>query len=135
MGRVKDFAKKHKKAIIITTSVVGVLLVGGTAIYLNKGKLSELLSDSSLIELSASVKTSDIETIADAVCGNNSIDETSIRGIRILNNGEPFPVKGHIRNLSAGKKASIEKIEAALRNGIDLEECQTYVDSYMKNCA
>ena len=50
MGRVKDFARKHKKAIIITTSVVGVLLVGGTAIYLNREKLSNLFKAKDIID-------------------------------------------------------------------------------------
>ena len=49
MDKIKDFAKKHKKAIIITASVAGILLVGGTAVYLNRAKLAEL------------IKTEDIE--------------------------------------------------------------------------
>ncbi len=133
MGRVKDFAKKHKKAIIITTSVVGVLLVGGTAIYLNKGKMSDLLSDSSLNELTANVKKADVETISNAVCDNNSIDKISIKAI--INNGEPFQVSGHPRNLPQGQKASKEKIEAAQKLKIRLKPGQTFVEEYYKNCA
>ena len=42
---------------------------------------------------------------------------------------------GHIRNLPAGQKPSIEKVRIATELGIDLNSNQTLVKPYMKNDA
>lgn len=52
-----------------------------------------------------------------------------------INNGDPFDVSGHIRNLANGHHASAEKIAEAAALGITLGENQTLVDPYMKNAA
>jgi hypothetical protein len=54
---------------------------------------------------------------------------------KIINNGEPFGVCGHPRNLPKGWNASAEKIALALENGTELGEHQTWVKNYLKNCA
>ncbi|WP_164173324.1 hypothetical protein [Ruminococcus flavefaciens] len=50
-----------------------------------------------------------------------------------INNGEPFEVKGFIRNLPDSRCPSAEKRAQAARLGIELGEHQTLVDPYMKN--
>lgn len=53
----------------------------------------------------------------------------------IINNGQPFVVKGFIRNLPEGQHPSPEKVSRALELGIVLGENQTYVETYLKNVA
>lgn len=51
----------------------------------------------------------------------------------LLNNGQPFEVKGFIRELPKNCYPSAEKRAQAAALGIILGEHQTLVDSYMKN--
>lgn len=53
----------------------------------------------------------------------------------IVNGGQPFLVSAHVRNLSESRRASPSRRELAKRRGIELEEHQTYVEEYKKNCA
>ena len=139
MNKVKDLAKKHKKAIIITASVAGGLLVGGVAVYLNRAKLAELINCKEIADFVATKRSelpnSDLNLLELSKNKDGFQLTDKVGGIHLLNNGEPFPVKGHARNLPAGQNASAEKIEAAIRIGIVLEENQTYVEDYIKNCA
>ena len=136
---MKEFAKKHKKAIIITATVAGILFVGGTAIYLNRAKLAELLNCEDIADFFATkskeLSNSDLNLLELNKKKDSSQFKDKVGGIHLLNNGEPLSVKGHARNLPAGQNASAEKIEAAIKIGVVLEENQTYVEDYIKNCA
>lgn len=58
---------------------------------------------------------------------------TDYSGTSVINNGEPFLVNSHIRNLPQGRFASPEKIAEAASYNITLEEGQTFVSPYYKN--
>lgn len=50
-----------------------------------------------------------------------------------INNGDPYGVRDHIRNLPVGWHASDSHIKMAQEMGIELKENQTIVPSYFKN--
>lgn len=49
---------------------------------------------------------------------------------RTIINRSPHEVASHKRNLSNGRRASKKQIELARKNGIELDENQTYVNTY-----
>jgi hypothetical protein len=68
--------------------------------------------------------------VVDVIPENPTVDVS-----KIINNGNPFPVSLHPRNLSNGRNASAEKIAQAEKIGLRLEKNQTFVNKYEKNAA
>lgn len=122
--------KKFTRSILI---VGGVLLAigAGYLIHKNKDSLSVIqkanrLGDVANIDPKQAVKI-ELQVVDDIP---ESVTELCKK---VINNGEPFGVNGHTRNLSNGRKVSIEKIAKAAERGMELKENQTWVDSYCKN--
>ena len=126
------WAKKHKK---------GILIVGGTIIAIGAGYVAYKNWDS-ITSIFKTIKPAPIvinnppASIKVALPVVDVIPETPTEAIsKIINNGEPFSVCGHPRNLPKGWNASAEKIALALEYGFELGENQTWVENYLKNCA
>ncbi len=129
-----DWVKRHKKPIIVGCCIV-VATVSGVLIY---KKLSlpksgiERLKPLHLLEREALSQPLKIEgpklPSVDPITKSSVVEVTTC-----LNNGDPFEVSKHIRNLPSNRQPSTDKILRALENGIELSEHQTWVNSYTKN--
>jgi hypothetical protein len=115
--------KKYKKEIFIVgisiATVVGiVLLVKNRAIIKNKA-VTVLFKKGVKINVD---NAPIIQTVIENVVEIDSIEKV-------------VEVNKHLRNLPAGHSASIIKMLTASKNGFQLENGQTWVDSYSKMCA
>ena len=68
-------------------------------------------------------------TMSTSLLGN-AVEKIERRGNTI-----PYRVSRHIRTLSQGRHPSPEKVEAALKMNIVLQDGQTWVEAYMKGMA
>lgn len=113
LDSIKAWARKHKKGIIITCSIVTV--VGASAILIINGKrvivpVEELVEDA----LAETPKTPLLPPIPETA---ENIVETT------------FPRTWFIRQLPAGQHASLEKLAQAADMDIGLGPGQTIVNS------
>ena len=123
---------KHKKKVFIVAGITATVAACGIVLYINRdsvvpfaketaGKISSFIHNTDIVE---ETKT----TIID-------ITKEFTTEKKVINNGEPFNVSEHIRNMSQNKRASTEKLELAKKLGLELKEHQTFVESYTKNIA
>lgn len=126
------WVKKHKKGILIAGGAI-VAIGAGCVVYKNWDSITSMFK---------TVKPGPIEinnpqaSVKAAMPVVDVIAERPTESVsKIINNGEPFGVCGHPRNLPKGRNASAEKIALALEQGIELREHQTWVENYLKNCA
>lgn len=126
------WVKKHKKGILIAGGAI-VAIGAGCVVYKNWDSITSMFK---------TVKPGPIEinnpqaSVKAAMPVVDVIAERPTESVsKIINNGEPFGVCGHPRNLPKGRNASAEKIALALEQGIELREHQTWVEDYLKNCA
>lgn len=134
--KIKTWCSKHKKAVIIVGGVAVGIIIGGTIIYFNRGKIGKALAKNKHVQkmiadtcskgvaMSASTTVKTIEIIAEEelaeVC-----EEMEIKVITRC----PHDVRGFVRNIG-GKFPSQAKIAEAARYGITLGEHQTFVSPY-----
>ena len=126
-GKKKGFfekVKEHKKEIAIGA----VIVISAVLVVKNKGSIQSVIKSSRM----EGALTSSLETqnnvgslISESV--STSVPSNLPKGIII--------VDGHVRNLPAGWKPSIGKVELAKKCGYSLEEHQTFVKSYTKVAA
>ena len=123
--------ERNKKKVLIIGGVV--IAVGiGIVVFKNKDVLIELLKK-------GKSDANNIPHNDEPIIFKNTSNAPTSVNIEVtttntpINNGEPFEVKGFIRNLSEGRCPSAEKRAQAARLGIELGEHQTLVNSYMKN--
>ena len=126
------WVKKHKKGILVTGGAI-VAIGAGYMVYKNWDSLTvrfktikpepNVINNSSL-----SVK---VEMPVEEVTPKIPSEVVS----KNINNGESFCVREHRRTLSNGRNASAVKLAQAQEHGIILEEHETLVKSYSKNCA
>lgn len=126
------WVKKHKK---------GILIVGGTMVAIGVGYVVYKNRDS-INAIFKSIKPESIAfenpelSVKAAMPVVYVIPEISTEAVnKIINNGEAFGVREHLRNLPNGRNASAEQIALASQHGIKLGENQTLVENYLKNCA
>ena len=117
--------RNKKKALIIGGVVVAVGI--GYIIIKNKDTICNLIRQTGTIP-NKSNSNPDSPII-------ERLSAESITSHCPINNGEPFGVSGHIRNLADGQHPSDKKIAEAASLGITLGHNQTLVDTYMKNVA
>ena len=129
---IVGWGKRHKK---------GLLIAGGTIVAIGAICLVYKNWDS-IIPLFKTIKSEPIVSNKPMVSVKveipvvDVISESPTEDVsKIINNGNPFPVSLHPRNLSNGRNASEEKIAQAEKLGITLKEHQTWVIEYEKNAA
>lgn len=114
MGSIKDWAREHKKGIIIASGVCCAVVVGGVVIFcLTKGKkvpvpVKDLLTNAPK-EPALSMAT---ETVGE-------VGRTNVI---------TFPRAEYIRQLPVGQHASPAKLAQAAEMGIELEPGKTIVN-------
>ena len=129
-----NWIRMHKKEIL-----TGVCLVAGTVagiLVCKKLQACELSFSSLQLEskntsFQEAMHTASLETSFEQRTA--SLIEISQEALVSINDGEPFDVTKHIRNLNGGRLPSEEKIRTALENGFILGPNQTWVDTYTKN--
>lgn len=123
--------ERNRKKVFIAIGL-GAAATGGALLYRNWNALFGQTQGSQLMEMQSVPQPANrfgkpaIEVVSAEV--SQTVQKT-------LNSGEPFSVTGHIRNLPETWCPSPEQKELAKALGIILEEHQTYVRDYMKNCA
>jgi hypothetical protein len=129
---ITSWARKHKKGILITGSTI-VAFGAGYMVYKNWDSILSIFKtikpepiviNNPQVSVKASIPVVDVIPEISTVTGN-----------RIINDGEAFGVCEHIRNLPKNWKASAEKTALASEHGFTLSEHQTWVESFLKNCA
>ncbi len=123
--------ERNKKKVLIIGGVV--IAVGiGIFVFKNKDVLIELIKK-------GKATANNIPHNDESIIIKNTSNVPTTVNIEVattntpINNGEPFEVKGFIRNLPDSRCPSAEKRAQAARLGIELGEHQTLVDPYMKN--
>ncbi len=109
-----------------------VVIVGAVLLYKNRDTVAELagkVSGKKQKPIPQPVEVFDNISYPDIV------PDSSKPIFEMINGGEAFPVKGHLRNLSGTRKSSPKQRAFAEARGITLGDHQTYVRDYMKNCA
>ena len=123
--------ERNKKKVLIIGGVV--IAVGiGIVVFKNKDVLIELIKKGKAA--ANNIPQNDEPIIIKTT--SNAPTEVNIEVVAVntpINNGEPFEVKGFIRNLPDSRCPSAEKRAQAARLGVELGEHQTLVDPYMKN--
>jgi hypothetical protein len=126
------WVKKHKKGILIAEGAI-VAIGAGCVVYKNWDSITSIFKAVKPGPVAINTPPASVMASMPVV---DVIPEISTEAVsKIINNGEPFGVCGHPRNLSNGRNASAGKIALALEHGIELREHQTWVENYLKNCA
>jgi len=125
----KNWLSRNKKRVLITVSIIVIAVVVFT-IFKNLDATANKLSapNAKLIEINKSKIM--VNGTIPLFEGNHTTPE-SIN--KIMNGGEEFLTKEHIRNLPLGWHASHEKIVQAEEHGFTPGEHQTWVENYIKN--
>ena len=127
-----SWVKTHKKQLIaaglsIAAIIAAILLLRNKdqIIKLWEQLTTQIATPSTKLSVPPATKSpaSPIEPVASAVSRNYNAPK------------DPFPVNGFIRKLPAGQKASLQKIAEAEALGICLNDGETFVSPYVKNCA
>jgi len=116
--------KEHKVEIIVggitIVSVLGVVLIVKNWDTIKGQTVTSFFKDGT------KANGDTIPSVAETI--ENTI-------ISIQPNGRVIDVSKHIRNLPDGWKASAEKMDSAIKSGIELGANQTWVEGYSKLCA
>lgn len=122
--------ERNKKKVLTIGGVV--IAVGiGIVVFKNKDALIEFMKKEKMTTKSVP-KNDEPLAIQESL---NAIIGDAIKDSKPINNGNPFPVNTHIRNLSNGRCPSAEKKAQAEKLGIELGENQTLVIEYIKNAS
>ena len=126
---------RNKKRILILGGIL-ICVAGGVLLYKYRG---DMLIESEIISKNTKKYSTIIHDATSRFASPPVIKELSESAVKThsskLNGGKPFNIAGHIRNLPAGQKPSIEKVRIATELGIDLNSNQTLVKPYMENVA
>lgn len=126
------WVKKHKKGILIAGGTI-VAIGTGYVIYKNRDYIHSLFTSikpEPIVNNNQHISVEATKPVVDV------ISETSSKMVnKIVNDGEAYSVCEHIRNLPKSSNASAEKVALASEHGFKLVENQTWVESYLKNCA
>ena len=126
------WVKKHKNGVLIAGGVIVAIGAGYTA-YKNLDTITSIFKTTKPAPLVLNNPPASVKVALPIVDVIPAIPTEAAS--KIINNGEPFRVCGHPRNLPTGWNASAEKTALALEYGFKLDENQTWVENYLKNCA
>ena len=113
----------------LISTIIKAIAACATATATAAPAVAEAVANASIADETASNNQSDIESVSEEIEDECCTENPE----KIINNGEPFEVKGHIRNLGSNKHASAQKRQEAEEIGINLGEHETIVDPYSKN--
>ena len=126
------WVKKHKKDILIAGGAI-IAIGAGYVVYKNWDSINALFKSNKPEPIVINNPQVSVEIAMPVVDVLPEIPKEMAN--KILNGGEAFSVCEHIRNLPKGCNASVEKIALASEHGITLDQNQTWVENYLKNCA
>ena len=122
--KIKEWVKKHKTEL----AIAGITTIGAIVVVIGiKNKKSIKAFCFSLQEYLRSKTCNIPEDIADTF-EKSSLDLQPV--VKQDTHKAPHARSAHIRNLSSGRNASIEKVLTAAENGFNLKEGQTWVRAY-----
>lgn len=135
-----EWLKAHKKELAIAGASIAGVIITIIAIK-NRAELKKYWDElqTAISKLSEnkqskiivnSCDTTNMKTLSEAV---DSVElPVAVPLNHITANKMAFDVQKHIRNLPQGYHPSLEKIETALENGVELAPNQTWVRDYKK---
>lgn len=129
---IVGWVKRHKKGILIAGGTI-VTIGASCLVYKNRDSIIPLfktIRPQPIVSNNSQVSVNVEIPVVDVISESPTVDVS-----KIINNGNPFPVSLHPRNLSNGRNASAEKIAQAEKIGLRLEKNQTFVNKYEKNAA
>lgn len=129
---IVGWVKRHKKGILIAGGTI-VTIGASCLVYKNRDSIIPLFKTIKPEPIVSNKPTVSVKVeipVVDVIPENPTMDVS-----KIINNGNPFPVSLHPRNLSNGRNASAKKIAQAEKIGLRLEKNQTFVNKYEKNAA
>jgi len=125
--------ERNKKKVLTIGGVV--IAVGiGIVVFKNKDALIEFMKKEKMTTKSVPQNDEQL-AIQESLNAITALDIDSNPDSKTINNGNPFKVITHIRNLSNGRCPSAEKRKEAENLGIHLGEHQTFVNEYIKNAS
>lgn len=117
---------RHKKKVFVIGGITIAVAACGIVLYINRDRVIPLAKESTV-------------KICTFIQNYTVIEDSKTTPIDVvnekipINNGEPFVVRSHKRNLPANWHTSFEKIKLSKKLGITLKPNQTFVCSYTKN--
>lgn len=129
---IVGWGKRHKKGLLIAGGTI-VAIGASCLVYKNWDSIIPLfktIRPQPIVSNNSQVSVKVEIPVVDVISESPTVDVS-----KIINNGNPFPVSLHPRNLSNGRNASAEKIAQAEKIGLRLEKNQTFVNKYEKNAA
>ena len=134
---------QKNKARIMTTIGLVTIKTGGYLLLHKYRKPIEKLFVASLTADNAQLSSRLIKRAfvsSASIVETFSHEETAVEVLastarQPINHGQPFAVRGGIRNLPNNRRASPQKLELAIAKGFSLGDHHTLVTDYMKNCA
>ena len=119
--------ERNKKKVLIIGGVVVAVGIG-VVVFKNKDALIGLVKKGKITVPKVAIP--DVKQVIDIVPEATTVVKTeNVLTTTLLNNGQPFEVKGFIRELPKDYHLSAEKRAQAAALGIVLGEHQTLVDS------
>lgn len=128
-SKIIGWIKRHKKELFAAGISIGALFLLILGIK-HRGELCELWESLKQSISNLNFKKTDAQ-VSDMIAASEEVVET-VASNKIINQGNPFNVSEHIRNLPEGWKPSQEKVTEAAQKGIILLSSQTLVDGYVK---
>lgn len=124
-GAAKDLIQKHKKQIIIGTTVIVVTAVTGVVVYKKWDIIKEIKIVNTIL---GTAKSYTIDT-------SEILETTEACVIRQAPKSKIIDIDLFVRNLPDSWNASPEKLEQAKELGIELAEHQTLVNPHIRHIA
>lgn len=118
---------RHKKKVFVIGGITIAVAACGIVLYINRDTVIPLAKEST-VKISTFIQNFTVIDESKTTLINDVVKEK-----RLINNGEPFVVRSHKRNLPANWHTSFEKIKLSKKLGITLKPNQTFVCSYTKN--
>lgn len=121
----KDFIQKHKKQIIIGTTVIAVTAVAGVVVY----KKWDMIKGTKIVNTVLGTTKSCISDTSEI------LDSAEVYVVEQASENKIIDIDLFVRNLPDGWSASPKKLEQAKELGIALADHQTLVNPHIRHIA